>query len=415
MKIEHHQLFDDTGTKWVSKKEYSGLFVVKTPALDDSGVSHGVEHFVFRCSAQFPQPESLFQLTALTDLTINASTQHDLTYYHCHSSCQQTFLLGLHYLWCGLTQPQILTPDFRQEIYAEGGYGVIYRELLTQPSIAQGYQYGGTAALISQLTMADLRHYHQRYYRADNMVLVTNNTQSLPWSRSVTTNPPRDFNSSSVHGKFSSQIGHLIAYYQGLVGGTKQELRVEKIEPLIVTQALTNQPKALDYTPNTVIQQLEQFDMSSSDYTERPLPKLFGQLFILAEQQLSSGRSPMVAVFDNHHFLSVNRVAVAEHELAMVARFIIGAAPNFLAPRVQGHCYAIAVQYIASGQSFVCYSAFDITPHLRALSVKSALQSLAQDLPFIEQTLGLAKAKLGGSLLTSVSATAVAKFIASLG
>ena len=118
MKIEHHQLFDDTGTKWVSKKEYSGLFVVKTPALDDSGVSHGVEHFVFRCSAQFPQPESLFQLTALTDLTINASTQHDLTYYHCHSSCQQTFLLGLHYLWCGLTQPQFLTPDFRQEIYA---------------------------------------------------------------------------------------------------------------------------------------------------------------------------------------------------------------------------------------------------------------------------------------------------------
>lgn len=53
-----------------TQEGFGALIVVDTPALDDSGVSHAVEHLVFRRSAAFGQPESLFQLTALTDLSI---------------------------------------------------------------------------------------------------------------------------------------------------------------------------------------------------------------------------------------------------------------------------------------------------------------------------------------------------------
>jgi len=62
--LQHHNKNDEQG--------FSALIVVNTPALDDSGVSHAVEHLVFRRSAAFTHPESLFQLTALTDLSINA-------------------------------------------------------------------------------------------------------------------------------------------------------------------------------------------------------------------------------------------------------------------------------------------------------------------------------------------------------
>ena len=45
-----------------TKKGFAALIVVDTPALDDSGVSHAVEHLVFRRSAAFAQPSLYFSL-----------------------------------------------------------------------------------------------------------------------------------------------------------------------------------------------------------------------------------------------------------------------------------------------------------------------------------------------------------------
>lgn len=108
---------------------YCALFIVHTPAVDDSGVAHAVEHFVFRRSKAFDDPSSLFQLTALTDLSINASTMSNVSYFHCQSRCQLTFNLGLRYLLNGLLAPEFLKDDLCKEIYDGANRGVIYREL----------------------------------------------------------------------------------------------------------------------------------------------------------------------------------------------------------------------------------------------------------------------------------------------
>jgi predicted Zn-dependent peptidase len=187
--LQHHSINDEHG--------FSALIVVNTPALDESGVSHAVEHLVFRRSAAFNHPESLFQLTALTDLSINASTHYDVTYYHCHSQCQKTCLLGLNYLLNGLLAPEFATEDLTQEIYHDNCYGVINRELTPQQANQLGnqqnnlqsgiarsdtsaqrcYQYGGDIELISQLTMTDITQYHAQYYQAHRMQLITGNIE----------------------------------------------------------------------------------------------------------------------------------------------------------------------------------------------------------------------------------------------
>lgn len=183
--LQHHNKNDEQG--------FSALIVVNTPVLDDSGVSHAVEHLVFRRSAAFTHPESLFQLTALTDLSINASTHYDATYYHCHSQSLKTCLLGLSYLLNGLIAPEFEAEDLTDEIYHNDCYGVINRELMAQQgkqknnqqgiiarsdsSAQRCYQYGGDIALISQLTVTDIKRYHAQYYQAQKMHLVTRNIE----------------------------------------------------------------------------------------------------------------------------------------------------------------------------------------------------------------------------------------------
>jgi len=177
--LEHHNILVEHG--------FGALIAVTTPAVDDSGVSHAVEHLVFRRSKAFEHAESLFQLTALSDLSINASTYADVTYYHCYSQCQQTCLLGLNYLLNGLLAPVFVEEDLSQEIYRDEYYGVLNRELGPQQgklqraidrsdtSAQRCYQYGGDIDLISHINLDDVTRYHGQYYQADKMTLITRN------------------------------------------------------------------------------------------------------------------------------------------------------------------------------------------------------------------------------------------------
>lgn len=170
---------------------YCALFIVNTPAVDDSGVAHAVEHFVFRRSKAFDDPSSLFQLTALTDLSINASTMSNVSYFHCQSRCQLTFDLGLRYLLNGLLAPAFLKDDLPKEIYDGANCGVIYRELdgiyqgkskkiqyqvgVSDVSDNRTHQHGGYCSTVGALTVDDLINYHSQHYRPEKITLVTAN------------------------------------------------------------------------------------------------------------------------------------------------------------------------------------------------------------------------------------------------
>ena len=177
----------------VNNEGFSALFVVNTPIIDDSGVAHGVEHGVFRRSLAFENPETLFQLTALTDAKINASTFADTTYFHCQSPCEYTFNLAIEYLLNGLFSPVFDEEYLNGEVYDGKVKGVIYRELIgiehtksnneikekkeiSETSEIEGeFNYGGVSSTIGDLTLKEIRAFHQGFYQASNITLVTAN------------------------------------------------------------------------------------------------------------------------------------------------------------------------------------------------------------------------------------------------
>ncbi|MEY8253325.1 MAG: insulinase family protein [Colwellia sp.] len=554
--LQHHNIHDEQG--------FSALIVVNTPALDDSGVSHAVEHLVFRRSAAFNHPESLFQLTALTDLSINASTHYNVTYYHCHSQCLQTCLLGLNYLLNGLLAPAFITQDLAHEIYHNECYGVIHRELTPQQVELQGviarsdtsaqrcYQYGGDIELISQLTLTDITRYHAQYYQAKKMNLVTGNIEprliaSLlesinDISKSETPYSPKtlpkayffesnyyetnhfetnhfetnkqlvrwyiddeffvyfsknyknlsqliksfdaqlispqynlnnkqqfaldiiapitcsetvlskalasyllkhpedkDIKEKELPHKFSAEIIRLFNYYQTLMLDLesnltkKPSLNLKKqaavtlghgaVYPLqkqpLSKQQQTNTPTPLLPVANLLLKQLAQHlsdgKYQQNEYKHRPLPTVFSPLVIQAQQQLmqhqEQHQKKRAEVFSSDHSLILISIKDKEKSLAILTSFIINAYPTFLASRTQGHCYAIASQYVIESHHLAFYSAFDVAPCFRLTTITEALQTLSTDLSFIAATLPLVKSKLKNVDLNTVTADSVAEFI----
>lgn len=168
---------------------YSGALFVKTPCKDDSGIAHALEHLVFRQSQTFPDSTTLFQLLALTDIQINASTLNGVTCFHFSSSCRDYFYLAARYLLSGMLNPTIQSKHSLEEIFDGESRGVIYRELLGyqnntnylhQLQVLRGDQspqriacYGGTTDTLGQLSLDKLKQYHQRYYHCNNIELIT--------------------------------------------------------------------------------------------------------------------------------------------------------------------------------------------------------------------------------------------------
>ena len=202
----------------INNEGFSALFVVNTPIFDNSGVAHGVEHGVFRRSSSFLQPETLFQLTSLTDAKINASTFADSTYFHCQSQCADTFNLSIEYLLNGLFSPIFDKEYLSYEVFdghskdkdKNKGKGVIYRELIgiEQASKASAksdesdnsenseendtkeeFNYGGVSSTIGELTLKELTAFHQRFYQASNMTLITANAELEKVSRLISLLP----------------------------------------------------------------------------------------------------------------------------------------------------------------------------------------------------------------------------------
>jgi Zn-dependent M16 (insulinase) family peptidase len=171
----------------VDSEGFSALFVFNTPIFDNSDVAHGVEHMVFRRSVTFPKPETLFQLTSLTDAKINASTFVDTTYFHCQSQSPDTFILAINYLLNGLFNPIFDAEDLRCEIHDGKNRGVVFQELIgkeqannegtkcTQSNNQNDFCYGGISSSIGVLSLNDLKTFHQRFYQASNITLLTAN------------------------------------------------------------------------------------------------------------------------------------------------------------------------------------------------------------------------------------------------
>lgn len=446
--LQHINLIDDEG--------FSALFVVNTPIFDNSGVAHGVEHMVFRRSTAFPQAETLFQLTSLTDAKINASTCANKTYFHCQSQCSYTFMLAIKYLLNGLFAPRFDAEDLRCEIYGGDNKGVIYQELIgieqannkesqsRQKSETNAFSYGGMSHLIGDLSLNDLLAFHQYYYQASNITLVTANAnvekiahlidllptqteqstrvkiavakhrkQSLSRGQSSgqsggQSDVKSDASVSVQHNednehqqqKYPPAINKLISvyyrwlhdpYYQEIqdykeIASTKKRLTPHQ-ETLPVDTQHYLVPALMDLSTQ-LVNDIE----TNTVYVNKPtkpssLPTLFTQLCQQAKR-MSQGYAT-----DRHNALWLTHIETTDEVIANITSYIISAYPDFLAPRCQGFCYATQALTIEKSAYLAIYSAFDVSPDNRLKELPDCLVRLSQDEHFIGMSLALAKIK----------------------
>ena len=343
----------------VNNEGYSALFVVNTPIFDNSGVAHGVEHGVFRRSLAFENPETLFQLTALTDAKVNASTFADTTYFHCQSQCESTYNLVVEYLLNGLFSPVFDEKFLNGEVFDGKAKGVIYRELIgiehtksnsekkETSQIEHDFNYGGVSNTIGDLTLKEIRAFHQRFYQASNITLVTANADienisalisrlSVPVSQAQTsraqTSRAQNNQSHSLknqanaeikktsnncgnnnkaeryQAKYSPAINTLInAYYLTL--NTPNDLRFEQYKSVGVetlTFDIKGQTKAESkLKPRSKIIQIEKADQTAKAWVIAPLVSLADKISeaVNAEQ-----------TFDTSAEISVNTSPVKENK-----------------------------------------------------------------------------------------------------
>ena len=432
----------------INDEDFSALFVVNTPVFDNSGVAHAVEHMVFRRSDAFPKAETLFQITSLTDVKINASTFANTTYFHCQSHCYDTFLLAITYLIHGLFTPNFNNDDLRQEVHNGDKNGVIYRELLGSENIQNSnnekkekseFSYGGLSESIGKLSLSDIKNFHQRYYQASNITLITANADVdtvsdllllLPQQNKHTKKEKTPLNNNKVNlqycenneqhlKKYSPAIKKLITIYQlWLQDPYYQEIddfqtvenssESESIPKVIEINNETYQSKINDHliaplvNLSHLLTEQSKVNQPENEGIKTPInlvimPSLFTKLYQQATKQLVKNKkkchSPFISSHDQHNALWLTEVSGAEQALASITSYILSAYPLFLARRCQGHCYATQALTVEKSTYLVIYSAFDVNPVVQLQSITQNFISLSQDPRFIQQSLLMAKIK----------------------
>ncbi|MCX7847946.1 MAG: insulinase family protein [bacterium] len=168
--------------------------VVRTPAVDDTGLPHILEHTVLCGSEKYPVKEPFTELLKTSLATyLNAHTGSDHTTYPCASINRKDFY-NLASVYCdAVFHPRLLKEHFQQEGYHlawddQGEltvHGVVYQEMkgyyaeLDQviarhlhrclfAGSAYAFDAGGEPVSILQLTYERFKAYYERHYHVGN-------------------------------------------------------------------------------------------------------------------------------------------------------------------------------------------------------------------------------------------------------
>ena len=171
-----------------------------TPASDDTGVAHILEHCVLAGSRRFPVREPFFEMIKMSMATfINAMTGEDSTYYPVASNVAKDLFNLAEVYFDAVFHPLLTEQTFRREGHhltprgeANGGAagrlaisGIVYNEMkgaFSDPDACLGRQLnhnllpdtiyshesGGTPEAIPDLDYDFFRRYHATYYHPSN-------------------------------------------------------------------------------------------------------------------------------------------------------------------------------------------------------------------------------------------------------
>ncbi|MEW4487729.1 pitrilysin family protein [Thalassoglobus sp. JC818] len=168
-------------------------FLVKTGARDeqiaDSGVSHFLEHMAFKGDSQY-SAEDVNRIFDEVGASYNASTSEELTFYY--AAILPEYLDRTFDLLARLMRPSLREEDFdmeKQVILEEIG---MYEDLpgfavydQSMSSHFSGHPLGqsilGSSESITNLTVEQMRNYHEQRYGAANLILAA--TGNLDWTQ----------------------------------------------------------------------------------------------------------------------------------------------------------------------------------------------------------------------------------------
>ena len=211
---------------WLPNQDENKCFGIafRTPPQDSTGVAHILEHTVLCGSEKYPVKDPFVQLLKGSLQTfLNAFTYPDKTCYPVASQNVQDF----HNL-VGVYLDAVFKPRITRDFFMQEGWhyhleeidqpleykGVVYNEMKgamssvprqlwhgvsksLYPTTTYGFNSGGDPDFIPDLTYADLKNFHKKYYHPSNAVFFSyGNLDAIELQREI---------ESSVLSKFSPQ------------------------------------------------------------------------------------------------------------------------------------------------------------------------------------------------------------------
>jgi|GEM_PF-4917677 len=175
----------------------AAMLVVPTPAADNSGATHALEHMVLCGSQKYHWRDAFFRMERRSvALHLNAVTNEWLSTFHFCTPSQADFSNLVEFLMDGVFNPLLSDETFASEVVrrlspaSESFTGVVYNEMkaltampglaldlavrsLLYPDSAFGYLSGGDPAAIATLEPNQVRAFHQHHYNLSKAWLIS--------------------------------------------------------------------------------------------------------------------------------------------------------------------------------------------------------------------------------------------------
>ena len=170
-------------------------FFVRTGARDEtpaeSGVSHFLEHMLFKGSEQRSGMDITYQLGNIGAQSNAYTTEENTVYY---AAVVSEFFAPMQELLCDMLRPSLDAKEFEMEkkvileeiaLYEDRPHFYLFQHALLDffGGHAAGNSVIGTTASVSALTRAQMKDYFDRRYAPGNMVLVA--AGHFDWERFV--------------------------------------------------------------------------------------------------------------------------------------------------------------------------------------------------------------------------------------
>ena len=162
----------------------------KNEQPETNGISHFIEHMVFKGSPKFPNYLDISKTFDANGISFNAYTSKDTTSYH-YKFLSSTENLDII---CKITSDMIMNPLMREkEINTERNVIIqeynddiddidSYIEDMIEKCLLEGHSLGrtiiGTLKTIKDINRKELIEYHKKYYTPDNLVISFSGKQS---------------------------------------------------------------------------------------------------------------------------------------------------------------------------------------------------------------------------------------------